>query len=288
MGEVTIAIPTRGRQDFLAVLLASIANDVRNVAEVLIIENGPMTEQYTSGVVLRMSELLVSLGVKVTATHIGDVGRQASQARNFAQIHCTSEFLICVDDDMWFEPGVINRMYRMFSIAERRAEGPVVLSALTPYVNSEWDGPKANDKLDMPGKDEKIIEVIPTPGQNMPFQLILKQNCSFQDCEVSVDALRWSDALTPGVYFMRPDISVPNWDISDQSLYTDIAWSLQLEILRGYKFCFDLGSRVYHLHAQSGGTRLGEGNYSKPRKFYEANLKAIEKLLEMKVGSDGV
>lgn len=277
--ELTIAIPTRDRPGFLSVLLASIAYDLKYIKEVMVISNGPDSRQLSTGVAERAITLLESRGVEVHTVHLGDGGRQASQARNYAQIRCKTDLLMCVDDDMWFEPGAIQQMVIHFFELEEKYEGtPVALSALTPYIDEGYEGPKAGDLLTWPPKDEKTIEIISTPGQSMPFQLILRQNCSYR--RNGSYPIRPSDAITPGVYMMRPDIMIANWDTSDQSMFTDIAWSLQLEMLRGYKFFFDIGTRVYHLNAPSGGTRIVEGDFRKQRKFFDTNAKAIEMLLE--------
>jgi glycosyltransferase involved in cell wall biosynthesis len=277
--ELTIAIPTRDRPGFLSVLLGSIAYDLKYIKEVLVISNGPNDRQLLDGVSERTITLLRSRGVTVTTIHLGDGGRQASQARNYAQIHCKTDFLMCVDDDMWFEPGAIQKMIVNFLELEEKHEGvPITLSALTPYIDAGYEGPKAEDILPWPPDDEKTIEIIHTPGQSMPFHLILRQNCSYR--LRGMYPIRPSDALTPGVYLMRPDITIANWDTSDQSMFTDIAWSLQLEMLRGYKFFFDIGTRVYHLNAPFGGTRIVEGDFRKQRKFFDTNAKAIGMLLE--------
>lgn len=282
MRDLTIAIPTRDRPEFLSVLLGSIAYDLTYVKEILIVENGPVGGCLLDGVAERAIDLVRSRGAAVTVVHIGDGGRQASQARNYAQIHCSTDLLMCVDDDMWFEPGSIQQMVASFAEIEEKNEGvPIALSALTPYIDKTYVGPKAHEELPWPPDDEKTIEIISTPGQSMPFQLVLRQNCTYRKVGGALKSgVRPSDALTPGVYLMRPDISVANWDTSDQSMYTDIAWSLQLEMLRGYRFFFDLDCRVYHLHAPSGGTRIGSGDFDKPRHLFEANVKAISMLLK--------
>ncbi len=273
--KVTIAIPTRSRPDYLAVMLSCLASQSYRNWELILFPNGE-----DSGELSYLSKQLISiLNVrknKCSVVPMGELGRSPSVVYNRAQL-LADELLLCLDDDLWLSHLYLEMMVEDFLSGEDKKKGPIVLSGVTPWSDNAFAEVGPDKVVDYLGDSgEKMISFCNAgvEGDATRWSLQLNQNARHLQCFSWVD----TDVISPANFMMRPSVVVPWSDCAVPSLFADVIWGLQLTSLAGYTLGFTTRAEAWHLNAPSGGLRLEEGGYDKSGSR-SVQWERVEKLL---------
>lgn len=280
--SITIAIPTRDRPAYLAVLLSSLAFQSLNNFKVILLPNGDSSDQMKAPIVRKLVDFMRAKGISVREIFLGQIGKNASAAFNRATVECDTELLLCLDDDMLLPPDYLDTLAASFLEAERRfPDNPIVMCGLTPWMESPWEGVGPNEVRCPLDKEGKVIEVVdhgePVDGGGSDFSILARQNVIYLVVDKE-DHIRKSDVISPANFLMRPDPTVPWATVGEYATFGDIAWSI-LAKRAGYEILFDMRCHAWHVNANDGGTRKKEDCYIKDGDGIAAQRKRIVKLL---------
>jgi len=281
--RVTVAIPTRDRPEYLSILLSSLIPQAKYISEIIILSNGPTENQTEVPIVTRFTDTLKAMDLSVRSIYLGEIGRSAATAYNRAMLECQSQVLLCLDDDTWVEPNCLGWLIESFNFLETQGSEPVVLSPVSPWMDRAWEGigPEViNYSFD---EDTRMVELIPhheplDGNAHETFSRLVRFNSQF-DVDSSQPQIHPSDAISPLAFMLRPNLGAPWSDVGHPCTFSDLAWSIQLQLFHGYKLFFDIRCDVWHVNASHGGLRKSEGDYSKRSEGYLAQLRRVGSLL---------
>lgn len=273
---ITVAIPTRDRDDYLAVLLTSLMCQDYPNWNLMLLYNG-LEREGPDQLVQRLLDALDAMGHSTTIISLGDIGRSPCVAYNRAMAEA-SGVLLFLDDDMLLPSDYLRRMVEDYYVAENNHQ-QVVLSAPTPWLEAAWEGIGPNATSAITDTD-KMISMSKEDGK---LKLEAKQNVIY------MGSPRWvpSDAISPANFMMRSTQKFPWSDCGMPMLYADLVWSMQLRHFGGYSLGFTTRTYAWHVNASSGGLREKPGDFDKTR-WKRAQWRRVTRLYdELMEGEDG-
>jgi GT2 family glycosyltransferase len=107
--RVEVLIPTVGRRAELAVTLAGLAAQDDPPFGVIISDQSPQGETYAEPSVMAMIRVLEAQG-RSTRTLRHPVRKGIAEHRQFLLDQSSAEYLLFLDDDVWLEPGQLQRL----------------------------------------------------------------------------------------------------------------------------------------------------------------------------------
>jgi glycosyltransferase involved in cell wall biosynthesis len=102
VADVTVIVPTKGRAQLLQRALTSLAAQTTVPCEVIVAEDGGVTDETAAAVALARDAGL-------TVRHLPSLGGGAARARNMGIERTTSAFIAFLDDDDRWQPAFVER-----------------------------------------------------------------------------------------------------------------------------------------------------------------------------------
>jgi hypothetical protein len=262
--RILVGVPTRRRPEYLSGLLATLMYQTESKWDLLIVDTDPEPGLEEHPQVKRFIDTLRALDHRVTVARRPNPGSKSPViAVNTLLVESALQgygYLFKVDDDHTAPPETLARMREEVDGLE--GEGPVLVSAPSPWMHKAWEGAVGPEDIRMIGQDETTPSDIRLEKNGEVFigdGLFFRWKKDKANESYLVESKLGSDA----VFMMRPDLRILQSDVGPSSLYAGAVWFLQLRGLLGYKIYFDRSLDVWHVAAPSGGVRREEGLYVK-------------------------
>jgi GT2 family glycosyltransferase len=206
--DVDVLIPTVGRVAELAVTLAGIAAQDAPRLRIIIGDQSADDQVVSHPAVRAMLQVLEVEGREVAVTHRGE-RRGLAEQRQFLLDQATAPYVLFLDDDVWLEPGALERMHSAIVQLRCGFVGEAVqgLSYLRDDRPSEretfelWDGPVHPERV-RPGTAEferwplhnaaNLVHVASAlglePGEWRAYRVAWVGGCTMYDRAALIDA----------------------------------------------------------------------------------------------------
>jgi len=271
--KILVGIPTKNRPEYLSILLSSLLYQTEQAFDVLIADSGDREfTRYKEAPLERFISTLEALGHRVTYVPVPVAGNSEVAAVNFLLTEAVFQgykYLYKTDDDHVLQPDLLERLSSVYPRLETLNGGPVLVSAITPFMHRVahgFSGPDDNPYLGALPADVPLTKII-QDGDEVKIE-IGHFTRFLEDCGLVV-----SDLASNANFLMKPDSRILWEDIGHSSMNADAVWMVQIKALFGYKFYFDTGCNSWHVTAPSGGVRDVPGIYDKSTDWDERRRK---------------
>jgi len=259
-GRILVGIPTRDRQEYLGMLLATLLFQDYSAWDLLIVDTSasesPLEEH---PVMQRYLPTIRALGHQVIVEKVSVSGRSEATAVNRILVQSTLQgydAVYKVDDDHILPPKTLGVLYGDLTRLERDSEhgtGKYLVSGITPWMIPAWEGaygPESVGDIVPPSMVEFSVsdagELRNTVGHFLRYPGVKS---------LLGGTLYKSYFASAANFMMRPRCDLLWSDIGESSLFADAVWFLQLRTFLDVTLAFDTSVEVWHAAAPSGGVR---------------------------------